>query len=75
MMSCETTFQNFNVRRMALINIGFTSYQNWYAAICMIAYGVFGDLVDEYMCMSVTTYLESIYKFCKAVVEVSTKLT
>jgi hypothetical protein len=75
MMSCETTFQIFNVRRMTLIKIGFTSYQTWSVTIRMIAYGVFGDLVDEYMCMSVTTYLESMYKFCKAVVEVSTKLT
>jgi hypothetical protein len=75
MMSCETTFQIFNVRRMALTKIVYTSYQKWFAAIHMISYGVFSDLVDEYMCMSVTTYLESMYKFCKAVVEVSTKLT
>jgi hypothetical protein len=34
---------------MALIKIGYTSYQKWFAAIHMIAYGVFGDLVDEYI--------------------------
>jgi hypothetical protein len=36
----------------------------------MLAYGVIGDLVNEYMCMSESTYLESMYRFCKAVVQV-----
>jgi hypothetical protein len=48
--------------------LGFTSYQNSSAAICMLAYGVVGDLIDKYMRMSETTYLDSMYKFCKAVI-------
>jgi hypothetical protein len=39
----------------------------------MLAYGVVGDLVDEFMRMSVTTFLKSFYKFCKTVVEVFDK--
>jgi hypothetical protein len=29
----------------------------------MLAYGVAGDLVDEYMCMSESTCIEAMYKF------------
>jgi hypothetical protein len=36
----------------------------------MLASEVAGDLVDEYMQMSGSTYLDSMYKFCQAVVEV-----
>jgi hypothetical protein len=36
----------------------------------MLAYGVAGDLIDEYFRMSESTFLESIYKFCKAVIAV-----
>ena len=36
----------------------------------MLAYGVAGDLVDEYMRMGESTCLESMYKFCEAVVAV-----
>ena len=32
----------------------------------MLAYGVPGDLIDEYVRMSESTCLESLYKFCKA---------
>jgi hypothetical protein len=34
----------------------------------MLAYGVAGDLIDEYLWMSKATCLDSIYKFCKAVI-------
>jgi hypothetical protein len=34
----------------------------------MLAYRVVGDLVDEYLRMSETTCLESMYNFCKAVI-------
>ena len=34
------------------------------------SYGVADDLVDEYMRMSESTWLESLYKFCKAIIEV-----
>jgi hypothetical protein len=30
----------------------------------MLAYGVVGDLVDEYMRMSQSTCIESMYNFC-----------
>ena len=36
----------------------------------MLAYGVPGDLIDEYVRMSESTCLESLYKFCKAVIAV-----
>ena len=36
----------------------------------MLAYGIPGDLVDEYVRMSGTTCLMSMYKFCQAVIEV-----
>jgi hypothetical protein len=51
--------------------LGFTSYQKCSAAIHMLAHGIAGDLIDEYLRMSETTCLESMYKFCKAVIAVS----
>ena len=36
----------------------------------MLAYEVPGDLIDEYVRMSESTCLESLYKFCKAVIAV-----
>jgi hypothetical protein len=36
----------------------------------MLAYGVAGDLVDDYMRISETTSLDNKYKFCKAVIVV-----
>jgi hypothetical protein len=36
----------------------------------MLAYGVAGDLIDEYLQMSESTCLESMYKFCRAVIAV-----
>jgi hypothetical protein len=36
----------------------------------MLAYGVAGDLVDEYMCMSESTCIESMYNFCQAITAV-----
>ena len=36
----------------------------------MLAYGVPGDLVDEYVRMSESTCLEALYRFCRAVVQV-----
>ena len=49
---------------------GFSSYQKCTAAIRMLAYGVAGDLVDEYVRMSESTCLEAMYKFCRAVMQV-----
>jgi hypothetical protein len=36
----------------------------------MLVYGVASDLVDEYMCMTESTCLESMYRFYKAVIQV-----
>ncbi|XP_020178211.1 uncharacterized protein [Aegilops tauschii subsp. strangulata] len=48
----------------------FSSYQKCTGAIRMLAYGVPGDLIDEYVRMSESTCLHSMYKFCKAVIVV-----
>ena len=60
----------FVARPDATGRYGFSSYQKCTAAIRMLAYGVAGDLVDEYLRMSESTCLESMYKFCEAVVQV-----
>jgi hypothetical protein len=36
----------------------------------MLAYGVAGDLVDEYMCMSESACVEAMYNFCRAIISV-----
>ena len=48
--------------------VGFSSYEKCIAAIRILAYGIPGDIVDEYVRMSESTCLASMYKFCKAVV-------
>jgi hypothetical protein len=39
----------FTVGPGATGKLGFTSYQKCSAAICMLVYGVVGDLIDEYL--------------------------
>jgi hypothetical protein len=46
--------------------LGLTSYKKILAAIHMLAYGVSGDFVVEYLWMSATTCLESMYRFGKS---------
>ena len=58
----------FETKPDATGQYGFSSYLKCTAAIRMLAYGVAGDLVDEYLRMSESTCLESMYKFCQAVV-------
>src|SRR3990170_5932170 len=60
----------FECKEDALGKLGFSSYQKCTAAIRMFAYGIPGDLVDEYVRMSESTCLLSLYNFCKAVVAV-----
>jgi hypothetical protein len=60
----------FTTRPDATGKLGFTSYQKYSAAIHMLAYGVADDLIDEYLRMSESTCLESMYKFCRAVIAV-----
>jgi hypothetical protein len=45
---------------------GFTSYHKCTVTVRMLGYGVVGDLVDEYIRMSESTYLESTYMFRRA---------
>ena len=60
----------FECKEDDLGKIGFSSYQKYTATIQMLAYRVLGDLIDEYVCMSESTCLESMYMFCKAVIVV-----
>ena len=60
----------FEARPDAIGQYGFSSYQKCTAAIQMLAYGVADDLVDEYLRMSESTFLESMYRFCEVVVQV-----
>lgn len=60
----------FECKEDALGKLGFSSYQKCTAAIRMLAYGIPGDLVDEYVRMSESTCLLSMYSFCKAVMAV-----
>ncbi|XP_073363602.1 uncharacterized protein [Aegilops tauschii subsp. strangulata] len=55
---------------MPLGKLGFSSYQKCTAAIRMLAYGIPGNLVDEYVRMSEFTCLLSLYNFCKVVMAV-----
>jgi hypothetical protein len=50
--------------------ISFTSYQKCSAAIRQLAYGVPGDLTDDYMRMSESTCHEAMYRFCEDVIAV-----
>jgi hypothetical protein len=60
----------FTARPDATGKLGFTFHQKCSAAIRMLAYGVAGDLIEEYLRMSESTCLESMYKFCRTVIEV-----
>ena len=60
----------FECKMDALGKLGFPSYQKCTAAIRMLAYGIPGDLVDEYVHMSESTCLLSLYSFYRAVVAV-----
>ncbi|XP_071681405.1 uncharacterized protein [Lolium perenne] len=46
----------------AIGKLGLSSYQKCTAAIRMLAYGVVGDFIDEYMRMSESSCLEAMYK-------------
>jgi hypothetical protein len=48
--------------------LSFTSHQKCSATIHILIYGNDGDLIDEYLQMSETPYLDAMYKFCKVVI-------
>jgi hypothetical protein len=58
----------FNLKVGATSKLGFTSCQKCTAAIRMLAYGVAGDLLDEYIRMSESGCHEAMYMFCGAMV-------
>jgi hypothetical protein len=60
----------FRLKQNSTCKLGFTSYRKCTPAMRMLAYGVASDLVDEYMCMTESTCLESMYRFYKAVIQV-----
>jgi hypothetical protein len=60
----------FTAKPDATGKLGFNSYQKCFVTIRMLAYGVADDLIDEYLRMSETTCLKSMYKFCKVVIAV-----
>ena len=59
----------FKCKYDALGKVGFSSYQKCTIVVRMLAHGIPDGLLDEYVCMSESTCLASLYKFCKAVVE------
>ncbi|KAK1605723.1 hypothetical protein QYE76_029396 [Lolium multiflorum] len=60
----------FQCRPDATGVLGFTSYQKCSAAIRMLSYGMVVDIFDEYLRMGESTCLESMYRFCRAVIAV-----
>jgi hypothetical protein len=54
----------FKCKPDATCKVGFSFYQKCSTAIRMLAYGVAGDLVDEYMRMSEPICIQSMYNFC-----------
>ena len=58
----------FECKTNTLGKLGFSSYEKCTAAIRMLAYGIPGDIVGEYVHMSESTCLLSLYNFCKTVV-------
>ena len=60
----------FVQKRNSANKLGLSSLQKITAALRMLAYGVSGDLVDEYVWIGETTALESLKKFVTAVIDV-----
>jgi hypothetical protein len=59
-----------NASRMPQVNLTSLPIKKCSAAIRMLAYGVAGDLVDEYMRISESTCIELMYNFCRTVISV-----
>jgi hypothetical protein len=50
--------------------VGFSSLQKCTAALRMLAYGAPGDSQDDYICMTESTAMECMSRFCRAIVYV-----
>ena len=60
----------FVQKRNSAKKLGLSSLQKITATLRMLAYGVSGDLIDEYVRIGETTALESLKKFVTAVIDV-----
>ena len=60
----------FKLKKDAMGMVGFSSLQKCTAAMRMIAYGAPIDVVDDYLRMSESTIIKSMYRFCRAVIGV-----
>uniref|UniRef100_A0A7N2QZ59 No apical meristem-associated C-terminal domain-containing protein n=1 Tax=Quercus lobata TaxID=97700 RepID=A0A7N2QZ59_QUELO len=60
----------FVQKRNSANKLGLSSLQKITAALRMLAYGVSGDLIDEYVRIGETTALESLKKFVTTVIDV-----
>ena len=60
----------FVQKRNSANKLGLSSLQKITAALRMLAYGVLGDLIDEYVRIEETTALESLKKYVTAVIDV-----
>ena len=66
----ETHDSYFVQKRNSAGKLGLSSLQKITAALRMLAYGVSGDFIDEYVRIGETTALESLKKFVTAVIDV-----
>jgi hypothetical protein len=60
----------FEVKYDCTNKIGFSFYRKCYAAIRQLAYGLPGDLIDDYMRMSESTCHDAMYQFSEDVIVV-----
>ena len=60
----------FQAKRDCTGKLGLSSYQKCSAAVRQLAYGVPGDILDDYFRMSESTCVETMYRFCEAVIAV-----
>ena len=60
----------FVQKRNSAKKLGLSSFQKITAALRMLANGVSGDFIDEYVQIGETTALESLKKFVTAVIDV-----
>jgi hypothetical protein len=64
----------FSAKLDCIDKVGFSSYQKCSATIRQLAYGVLGDLFDEYLRMSEYTCIEAMCRFCSDVIAVFGKV-
>ena len=60
----------FKLKKDVVEMVGFSSLQKCTVAMRMIAYGAPADVVDDYLWMSESTIIKSMYRFCRAVIGV-----